>query len=474
MSKKIWFLAILVSGLLIGSAVQAASGTNVVDVVSCEQTSSGIRIKRPSGEPYILTNGCRNAGYGLRYYFMSCMSNTQYRVIWDENCTAGADIEAPTTWVYTDKLSYKAGGKVYLTARADDDKKVTKLEVYRGTRLLKTCRNASFCGFVDKANVKEINYRAKAYDAAGNVGVSEWYYISVSDNRDAIAPVVDISASKTYYSNENIYINAMASDNIAVSKVEIYRQGVKVKTCNDYDCQYVLTSRNLRDGNYGFSARAYDAVGNVGRSAVVTVVVDNIVDKTGPAITMVGSIDKTGRYTISVTVRDTESNIRQADLYVDNALNAAGSWSDANYNSRVFSYGFTGIVSTRGSHKFVLKAKDARENQTVSGALYLDNNVGPVVDVSARYYNINNVGQVELNADATDDRGITAAEIYLGSSNNANGMLLLQRCEYSVNDRDINCSVNYSSALYRQGYYYAKVWDNNGNVATSPIKSYNY
>lgn len=477
MSKKIWFLTILISGLCLGSAVQAASGTNTVDVMSCENTATGIRIKRASGEPYILTNGCRNAGYGLRDYYMTCTANTQYRVEWTENCKAGSDIEAPTVWIYANKNTYKSGEKVYLTARADDNKKVTKIEVYRGNRLLKTCRNASFCGFVDKAKVNDSGYRAKAYDSAGNVGVSEWYYVMVSDTSDKVLPIVDIAASKTVFTNENIYITAMASDNVGVSKVEIYRQGVKVKTCTDNDCQYVVNTRGMRDGQYSFFARAFDAVGNVGRSNTVTVSVDNFVDTTGPAVTMTGKIDGAGHYSIAVTVRDTESKIARAELYVDNSAVSGGIWSDSNYNGQELKYNFTGSVYSFGTHKFILKAKDARGNWTTSGALYLDyvdNNTNPSIDSAVRYYDTNNVGQLEFSAHATDDRGVSAIEIYLGPNNSENGMFLAHRCEYGANDRDASCSVVFPVALYRQGYFYAKVWDSDGRAATTQIKSYNY
>ncbi len=478
MSKKIWLLAILiVGGLLLGATAQAASGSNNVDVTSCEQTSTGIRVRKSNGEPYILTNGCRNAGYGLRNYTMTCLSNTQYQVDWEENCTAGADHEAPTTWVYSSKTSYKEGEKVYLTARADDNKKVTKINIYRGTRLIKTCTNASFCGYVDKAKLGDTSYRSKAYDAAGNIGTSEWYKISVSDDRDNVDPTVDISASKTSYTNENVYINVLAWDNVGVNKVEIYRNGTRVKTCSAYDCQYVVNSRGLRDGNYSFYARAYDAVGNIGRSTNVTITVDNYLDRTGPAISMTGDIDETGHYTLQTYIRDSESNLSRVELYIDGSTNASSVWSDDNYNSRELRHTFTGIAYAYGSHKFIVKAKDNKGNWTTSGAFYLtyeNVNITPTVEASAHRYDLSSVGQIELTAKATDDKGVLATEIYLGPNNSTSGMFLVKRCDYSNGNRAVTCTISFPSALYHAGYYYAKATDRDGHTTETAVQYYNY
>lgn len=59
------------------------TGGNFVDVASCKQIGKDIEIKRVASDtPYKLLSSCRDAGYGLREYTMSCGSSTRYYVSW--------------------------------------------------------------------------------------------------------------------------------------------------------------------------------------------------------------------------------------------------------------------------------------------------------------------------------------------------------------------------------------------------------
>ncbi len=56
-----------------------------VFVDACQPVFKGIQIKRNFSNTWqTLTNGCRDAGYGLRDYTLQCLSSTQYRVEWSE------------------------------------------------------------------------------------------------------------------------------------------------------------------------------------------------------------------------------------------------------------------------------------------------------------------------------------------------------------------------------------------------------
>lgn len=85
MKKSFWLLAALAVVLLpqLASAALPEVGWNPVDVKKCVQVGKDISIIRiADGVSDTLTTACRDAGNGLKYYTMACLSDTQYRVDW--------------------------------------------------------------------------------------------------------------------------------------------------------------------------------------------------------------------------------------------------------------------------------------------------------------------------------------------------------------------------------------------------------
>lgn len=82
------------------------TGGNYVDVVSCKQIGKDIEIKRSSNDSATtLTSSCRDAGYGLREYSMTCSSATRYYVSW-KPCSSTPVQQTPVQTVnQTDLIS---------------------------------------------------------------------------------------------------------------------------------------------------------------------------------------------------------------------------------------------------------------------------------------------------------------------------------------------------------------------------------
>lgn len=95
------FLAL---GFLLPVSTEAASGTNYVNVVACEQVGADVKLTN-FNKTYILTSSCRNAGHGLRQYKLTCVDknnqpaavSTRYKVEWADvnSCAAPKDTVAP-------------------------------------------------------------------------------------------------------------------------------------------------------------------------------------------------------------------------------------------------------------------------------------------------------------------------------------------------------------------------------------------
>ncbi len=93
---------------------------------------------------------------------------------------------------------------------------------------------------------------------------------------DSIAPTISLiapPANSTILAKSIISIQASASDNVFVSKVEFYVNGALQNGCTDTSGPYTCNWRipGAKNKIYRLEARAYDQAGNIGRSQVVTV-----------------------------------------------------------------------------------------------------------------------------------------------------------------------------------------------------------
>jgi len=67
------------------AVVEPGTGSNYVDVASCRQDGKDIMVKRlPNGVEFKLTSTLRDAGHGMRYYTLNCVSQNRYFVSWKE------------------------------------------------------------------------------------------------------------------------------------------------------------------------------------------------------------------------------------------------------------------------------------------------------------------------------------------------------------------------------------------------------
>jgi hypothetical protein len=115
---------------------------------------------------------------------------------------------------------------------------------------------------------------AKAYDAAGNVGQSG--NVSVKVVKDTTPPTVSLTgpANNTTVSG-TVTVTAIAGDNVGVSMLEFYDNGVLMTATNVAPYNYSWNTTTVANGTHTLSAKAYDASGNVGQSGNVSLTVAN-------------------------------------------------------------------------------------------------------------------------------------------------------------------------------------------------------
>lgn len=93
---------------------------------------------------------------------------------------------------------------------------------------------------------------------------------------DTQAPSVSLTAPQAGATlSGTATVSAKAEDNSGVSKVDFFANGVWIGAANNAPYALAWDTATVADGTYSLVANAYDAAGNVGKSAPVTVTVAN-------------------------------------------------------------------------------------------------------------------------------------------------------------------------------------------------------
>src|SRR5205085_3427113 len=95
---------------------------------------------------------------------------------------------------------------------------------------------------------------------------------------DTTAPSTSITAPANGATVSNtVSVTASASDNVGVTKVEFYLDGALKSTSTTSPYSWSWNTTGVANGSHSLVSKAYDAAGNIGTSATVTVTVSNTV-----------------------------------------------------------------------------------------------------------------------------------------------------------------------------------------------------
>jgi len=170
---------------------------------------------------------------------------------------------------------------------------------------------------------------------------------------DSQAPSVSISNPLAGARISGLWpVTVSASDNIGVSRVELYAGGSLIAMSSQSPYQFSLDTTGLPEGSLTLTAKAFDAAGNA-ESSSISVTVNNIVDTTAPVITSLtpanGSILK-GTVTISASASD-NIGVTSMVIYVDGVQKATSSSGSISFN-------LNSRKMTSGTHTIRVDAKD--------------------------------------------------------------------------------------------------------------------
>jgi hypothetical protein len=209
------------------------------------------------------------------HFYYAKLTQADGNILWSApiwvNQSATSDTTAPTV----SASETGSSGTIALSAAASDNVGVSLVEFYVDGVLKASSNVTPYTASLNSTTLANGSHSlvAKAYDAAGNVASSGAVSFSVSNgSTDATAPVV--SAVETGAS-ATITLSASASDNVGVTKVEFYVDGVLKGSDTTSPYSMTLNSTLLANGSHVLTAKAYNAAGNVGTSAAASFSVSN-------------------------------------------------------------------------------------------------------------------------------------------------------------------------------------------------------
>ena len=287
----------------------------------------------------------------------------------------GPDTTPPSTSISPPPIDgATVSGTITMTALASDNVGVTKVEFYVDATsptspLLCTDNtqpyNCTWDTTLPAYAPGTHHIYSKAYDAAGNVGTSTIITVTTDNTPDTQAPTTSITAPADGATvSGTVSVTAIASDNVGVTKLEIYINGVlKTSNTNATSLSYSwVTTAGYPAGIYPIYSKAYDGT-NVTTSTTVQAHVNNTGDTTPPATSIISPTGGPVSGTITVSVNATDNaGVTNVELYLDGAT-PIGSTT---IGGPTYSITWDTTTSSDGPHTLTSKAYDGGWNITTS------------------------------------------------------------------------------------------------------------
>jgi len=183
-----------------------------------------------------------------------------------KNYVPQPDIIAPTVSFSAPANGSVVSGPVTVSATATDNVGVSKVDLYLNGSLIATDTAQPYSFFLDTAKYTNGSNQleARAYDAAGNMGVAN-VNVTISNSVDSTAPTVAITSpvnGVTLTGQKSTNIKIAAKDNVGVTRIELYIDGTLKAIAASGSLNWSWNLKNIASGQHVIQAKAFDAVGN--------------------------------------------------------------------------------------------------------------------------------------------------------------------------------------------------------------------
>ncbi|MDD5321663.1 MAG: M36 family metallopeptidase [Methylococcales bacterium] len=223
-------------------------------------------------------------------------------------------ITGPVTAITAPTSGANVAGIITITASANDPGGIVRVEFLIDGNLAGTATSSPYSITLDTRTLSNGSHtlESRARNAAGNIGTSTPVTFSVTNPTvDDKPPVISVSESGT---SGTITLNATATDNVGVTKVEFYVDNTLKGTDTTSPYSMTLDSTILTQGSHTLVGKAYDAAGNIGTSTSVLFEIGGTTpttfnevernDSTGSANVIANNVNRIVAYIGTSTDRD--------------------------------------------------------------------------------------------------------------------------------------------------------------------------
>jgi hypothetical protein len=160
-----------------------------------------------------------------------------------------------------------------------------------------------------------------------------------------------------------VSVLATATDNVGVSKVELFVDAAKLDTDLSSPYSFNWETSGVTNGSHSLMTKAYDSAGNVKTSSAVVVSVSNasVADTTAPTISITapsGGSQVNGTISVSASASD-NVGVTKVEFYVDLVNKGTDQTSP-------YSFSWNTATVTNGAHTLLSKAYDGAGNVRTS------------------------------------------------------------------------------------------------------------
>jgi chitodextrinase len=246
-----------------------------------------------------------------------------------------------------------------------DDRGVTGYDVYRNNRIVTRVASTSYSDPVGGNH----EYYVQAVDGEGSISAPSprvWFLAPTSLTGDASPPSASIqSPGEGSTVSGTVQVTAPASDDVAVTKVELYVDGTLVATSSADPFSFQWDTTRFPDGIHWVYARAYDAARNYGTAEFPSLTVDNGGggDRTPPTVSITAPSDGStvsGQVNVTADASD-DVSMDRVEFAVDGSVQSTAT-------SPPYAFGWDTAGAAIGPHTISARAFDAAGNSTATSA----------------------------------------------------------------------------------------------------------
>ena len=210
---------------------------------------------------------------GYDIYYGHGRVNAQQAVIASLE-SVSSDTQAPSVSIPAPSAGVKVSGDLAVDVSASDNVGVDRVALYANGLLVAETNTAPYQFTVDTLGFADgsLTLSAKAWDKAGNEGVSKSVTVTVDnipDPVDSQPPVVKITSPADGATlTKKVTITVSATDNVKVTGIKCYIDGVLKASTTAASLQYVWNTSSAAAGVHTITAVASDAAGNEGVASI--------------------------------------------------------------------------------------------------------------------------------------------------------------------------------------------------------------